>query len=140
MTIASLLLWFVLGYGLYCCLFAAAGLLTSRAEEANSAAMPVNMYLVFGFVGAITALNDAENPLVTVLSFVPLSAPLTMPARAALGSVPAVQVAIAALLTIVTAVVLIRFAARVYSVGMLRGGRRIKFRQALQVAADRQGG
>ncbi|CAN5577358.1 ABC transporter permease [soil metagenome] len=137
LTIASLLLWFVLGYGLYCCLFAAAGSLTSRAEEAQSAAMPVTMSLVFGFVGAITALNDAENPLVTVLSFVPLSAPLTMPARAALGSVPVVEVVIAAALTVGSAVLLIRFAARVYSGGMLRGGHRLEIRQALRVAADR---
>ena len=72
---------------------AAAGALTSRAEESQQAATPVMILLAVGYLGAFLAFQSPDGALVTVLSFVPFTAPWVMPARAAIGSVPPVAVA-----------------------------------------------
>ena len=130
---AGYVLWFVLGYALYCTLFAAAGALTSRPEEAQQAATPVFILLGLGYLGAFAALSSPDGGLATVLSFVPFSAPLcAMPARAAVGSVPLAHVLVSMLLTGVAIVVANRLAGRVYEGAVLRFGPRIKVRQALR--------
>jgi ABC-2 type transport system permease protein len=131
-TVAGYVLWFVLGYALYCTLFAAAGALTSRPEEAQQAATPVFILLGLGYVGAFAALTSPDGGLATVLSFIPFSAPLVMPARAAVGSVPLPHVLLSMLLTVVAIVVANRLAGRVYEGAVLRFGPRIKVRQALR--------
>ena len=54
-TAAAYVVWFALAYALYCTLFAAAGALTSRAEESQQAATPVMILLAVGYLGAFLA-------------------------------------------------------------------------------------
>ncbi|MDP9453104.1 MAG: ABC transporter permease, partial [Actinomycetota bacterium] len=51
LTVASLLLWFVLGYALYSCAYAAAGSLVSRVEEAQNTSFPVTFARAAGHAG-----------------------------------------------------------------------------------------
>ena len=57
-----------------------------------------------------------------------------MPARLAQGPVPAWQLAVAVGVTLLAAVVLVRFSARVYERTLLQTGRRISFGEALRHA------
>ena len=88
--------------------------------------------LGLGYLGAFAALSTPDGGLATVLSFIPFSAPLVMPARAAVGSVPLPHVLLSMLLTVVAIVVANRLAGRVYEGAVLRFGPRIKVRQALR--------
>lgn len=131
-TVVGYIVWFVLGYALFCTMFAAAGALTSRSEEAQQAATPVFILLALGYFGAFAALNRPDGMAATVLSFVPFSAPLVMPARAAVGTVPVAAIALSMLITVGATVVANRFAGRVYAGAVLRFGPRMKLRQALR--------
>jgi ABC-2 type transport system permease protein len=88
------------------------------------------------FVGTLTALNNPDAPLIRVLSFLPPTAPMTMPARAIVGEVPWWQIAISMALTVGGTVLLIRVAGRIYANSILRTGPRIRFRQAWREARD----
>lgn len=135
-TALAYVVWFALAYALYCTLFAAAGSLTSRAEESQQAATPVIILLVLGYAGAFTALGAPDSGVATVLSFVPFSAPLVMPVRAAVGSVPIVAIGAAMLLTVIATVLLNRVAGRIYAGALLRFGPRVKLREVLRSGGD----
>ena len=117
----SLVGWFVLAYALYCLLMAMAGSLVARQEEAQNASFPFTLPLLIGYIASIgTVFSDTTPPFVKVLSFVPLTAPVSMPARLAAGNVPLVQVAISVALLLVSIVVVARVAAGVYARGVLQ--------------------
>ena len=98
----------LLGYLLYACAFAVAGSIVSRQEDLQSSSAPLTMILVGGFILTQASLNNPRGTLATVLSMVPLTAPLAMPSRVALTYVPAWQIALSALLTLATALLVLR--------------------------------
>ncbi len=135
--IAQAFVWFILGYSLYAMLYAAAGSLVSRIEDAQNVAFPITIPLIAAQVASIGALTANEAPLlVDVLSWFPFTAPLAMPARVAVGEAGTVEVVAAMALTLLTTVILARVAGAVYSGAVLRTGARVRWREALQ--ADRR--
>jgi ABC-2 type transport system permease protein len=127
----SLVGWFLLAYALYCLLMAMAGSLVARQEEAQNASFPFTLPLLIGYVASIgTVFSDTTPTFVKVLSFIPLTAPVSMPARLAAGNVPVVQVAISVGLLLVSIVVAARMASIVYERGVLQT-RRLKWSDVL---------
>jgi ABC-2 type transport system permease protein len=134
-SVALVVPWFALGYALYAVAYAAAGALASRAEDANSAGMPVTYTLLAAFVVGYAALAADENGLLAnVLTVFPLTAPLVLPARSALVGVPVWQHVLALLLVLATIYALVRFAGRVYAQGLLHTGARLDPRGAWRLA------
>jgi ABC-2 type transport system permease protein len=70
------------------------------------------------------------------LTVFPLSAPLVLPARSALVGVPLWQHALAVVLVLGAIYVLVRFAGRVYSHGLLHGGPGLGLRAAWRIARE----
>jgi ABC-2 type transport system permease protein len=129
-TLAWLVAWFVLGFAFYAVVYAAVGSLTSRLEDAQSAAMPLSFLLIVAFWATLFAAEDPGSGFAVFLSFLPVSAPLTMPVRIALDAAPVWQVVASAALTAGTTVVLVRAAGRIYSGALLRVGARVPLRDA----------
>ncbi|QEC46929.1 ABC transporter permease [Baekduia soli] len=122
-SVALVVPWFALGFALYAVAFAAAGALASRQQNADTAAQPVTLVLVAAyFAGYVAVSADAEGTLAQVLTVFPLSAPLVLPARSALGDVPLWQHALAVILVLASISGLVRFAGRVYAHGLLHAG------------------
>lgn len=131
-TIASLLVWFVLGYALYSCAYAAAGSLVSRMEEANNTSFPVTFALIAAYGGAIFVGSAPDSATARFLALFPPTAPLAMPTRAALGDTAWWEVPAAVTLTLVATYGLVRLAGRIYAGSVLRFGPKVKLRQALR--------
>jgi ABC-2 type transport system permease protein len=123
----------LLGYLLYACAFAVAGSIVSRQEDLQTSSAPLTLLLVGGFILTQTALSDPHGTLSRVLSIVPLTAPLAMPSRVALTDVPAWEIALSAGLTLVSALLVLRLAAGIYSATVLRMGQRLPLREALRL-------
>src|SRR5439155_2665449 len=86
LNVLTMLGWFLLGYTFYSFLNAAAGSLVNRQEEASSMAFPIQMPLLIGYLTTIGALsNGDDSKLLRFLSFLPPTAPVTMPIRIAIG-------------------------------------------------------
>jgi ABC-2 type transport system permease protein len=134
-TIASVLLWFLLGYGFYSSLFAVAGAIVSRQEEVQNTTTPLNLLLVGSFFVAFsTALNNADSTLSKVTSFLPPTAPLVMPLRIASGDAAPWQVALSLVIMLVSIVAVVLLASRLYEGAILRTGARVKLRDAWRSA------
>jgi ABC-2 type transport system permease protein len=134
--LAQTLAWFLLGFAFYAMLYAAAGSLVSRQEEAQNAAFPVTLPLLVAYITAFTTLAaNAGNPFLTVLSFLPPTAPISMPTRVAVGAAGPTDVAIAVAVMLVAIVALANVAAKVYAGAILRTGKKATWREVLRAEA-----
>lgn len=133
-SVAVLVLWFILGYSLFAVVFGAAGALVSRAEDAQSVVAPISLVAVAGFFIAIQAVENPTSTLSVVTTFIPPVAPFVVPVRFAFQAVPLWQFAVSVGLMVLTIVVMIRLAGRVYLGGLLRFGGKVGIREAFRTA------
>ncbi|WP_275290663.1 ABC transporter permease [Amycolatopsis sp. La24] len=127
------LVWYLLGFLLYAMLYGAAGALVSRQEDTQAVVGPVNIALVIGFVAGINLLTQAPQGAATrIVSLIPLLSPVLMPARIALGTVEAWEIALSLALTVALIAVVTWAGARVYRNGVLRVGSRVRLVDALR--------
>ncbi|OHV50165.1 ABC transporter permease [Pseudofrankia sp. BMG5.36] len=127
------LVWYLLGFALYALLFAAAGSLVSRQEDASAVTMPLIMIIIIPYVIGISVLpGDPGSGLLRVLSLVPLSAPLIMPMLIAAGTAAAWQIALGTALTIATIIGLVPLTGRIYAGAVKRTGTRVRLTDALR--------
>lgn len=131
-AIAWGILWYVLGFFLYATVYAAAGSLVSRQEDAASVITPVSMVLMIGFVlGFNVLLQNPTGSTVRTLSLIPLFSPILMPGRIALGAAVGWEIALTLVLTLLTASALTWLGSRVYRNAVLHTGSRLGLRAAL---------
>lgn len=132
-TLASAVLWYLVGFFLFATLYAAAGALVSRQEELQSVTAPVAVPLLVPFLLAVAILpTDPRNTVTTVLSFVPFFSQTLMPARTALGVAAWWEVLIALVLAFAALAGMVLFSARIYRNSVLRTGARVSWREALR--------
>jgi ABC-2 type transport system permease protein len=130
-AIGWFVVWFVVGFALYATMFATAGSLVSRQEDAQAAAAPTIAPLVVSYIMSIALVADPDSTFARVLALVPLSAPMAMPVRLAVGDPAAWEVVAAMALCLVTLGALVVLGGRIYSANLLRTGSRVPWRRAL---------
>lgn len=130
------LVWFVgfflVGFVLLAAMYAASASLVSRLEDVNTVLTPAMMLTMIPYFGVIF-FNDNATVL-TVLSYVPFSAPVAMPMRMFLGEATWWEPLVALVLLLATCAAVIAAGARIYERSLLRTGPRVRLREAL--AAD----
>jgi ABC-2 type transport system permease protein len=131
---ALAILWFVAGYAFYSCLFACAGALVPRQEELQASMTPLTMLILISFFISFVVLDNPDGTLAVVTSFIPFSAPMTMPPRIALGEASTVEIVAAFAITAAAAAALIPLSGRIYSGAVLRTGSAVKVRDAWRAA------
>lgn len=133
-NVVNLVIWFVIGFLLYAVLFGAAGSLASRAEDAQTSAMPMTILAVGGFFVSIVALGEPNGVVAVIGTFVPLTAPFVVPVRAALGAIATWEYVLTVLITLGTIVTMVFIAGRIYAGGLLQFGGKVKVREAWRSA------
>jgi ABC-2 type transport system permease protein len=134
--VAWLAVWFVLGFALYSMAYGALGALASRMEDAQSAVGPLTAVLIAAyFLTFSVIMHDEAGALAVGIGLFPLTAPMAMPMRLAVGAVAPWEV-VASLVLMAGAVYgLMHLAGRVYSGAVLRTGGKVKLRDAWRSAA-----
>jgi ABC-2 type transport system permease protein len=130
LLIAGVVAWFILGYAFYSVLYGALGALASRTEDAQAAIAPVTVIMLLIYFGAFAAVSRPHAWWVTVCSLFPPTAPIFMPLRTALTSVPVWQMAAAVIFMIAGTLALMWAGGRVYRGAVLRMGQRLRLREA----------
>ena len=133
-ALVNLAVWFVLGFLLYAVLFGAAGSLVGRVEDAQSAAMPMTIFSVIGFFAGFAVLGDPDGVVAVISTFVPFTAPFTVPIRVSLQAITGWEYALAVVITMITIYLAVRLAGRIYAGGILKSGGRTKLREAWRSA------
>ena len=119
-----LLLFFLLGFTFYAALYAAAGASVNTEQEAQQAVQPLLIMLVATAVFINPILINPTGRTAIVMSLLPFSAPIIMPLRLAIGSVPWYELVGSLLALAVSCVAAVWVAARIYRVGLLMYGKR----------------
>jgi ABC-2 type transport system permease protein len=127
-----LLLFFVLGFIFYSSLYAAVGASVNSEQEAQQAVQPMLILLVATAIFINPILINPTSTLATVMSLLPFSAPIIMPLRLALGSVPWYELAASLAGVGLACWGATWFAARIYRVGLLMYGKRPTLREMLR--------
>ncbi len=126
-VLALLLLFFVLGFMLYSALFAAVGSMVNSDQEAQQAQQPVTLLLVATAILIQPVLLNPGTKLAKIASIFPFSAPILMPLRLSLVSVPWTEVVASLASMVVMIAIAIWLASRIYRTGLLMYGKRPSF-------------
>jgi ABC-2 type transport system permease protein len=122
--------FFVFGFVLVASVFAAGASLVSRQEDTSSVMTPAMMLVMLPYFAVVFFSDDAL--VMTILSYVPFSAPVGMPVRLFFGEALWWEpLASLALLAATTAVVVL-VAGKIYANSLLRMGSRVPLREALR--------
>lgn len=125
----ALLAFFVLGYTLFASMFAAAGSMVSSTQDAQQAATPLMLLIIPSILLLTPVLLEPSGTLARVVTLVPFTAPILMPVRMSLVSVPAVEVAASIGILLLACLGAIWLAARIYRVGVLMYGKKPSLRE-----------
>ncbi|MAO47057.1 MAG: hypothetical protein CL823_07895 [Crocinitomicaceae bacterium] len=117
------LFFYLGGFALYGSMFAAVGASVEQESDAQYLLLPVMLPLMFSYILNIQILSSPETTLAEVCSYVPFTAPITMMVRLSMG-VQWWELAISALILIVTVFLMIKLAARIYRTGIFMYGKK----------------
>lgn len=114
-VLPSVLLWFILGYGLFGFAYAAAGAMVSRQEDIQFTATPITIVIVLSYLLVYLMASNPTAPWVPIVSLLPPFAPVLEPARIALGTATPLEFILAIVLTLAATYGVARLAARMYA-------------------------
>jgi ABC-2 type transport system permease protein len=122
---ALVIVYFVLGYGVYASLLAGVGATITNPREGSQLTLLVLAPIIvpLWFIAAIIARPD--GPAATALSIFPLTAPVTMIIRITLGAAAPWQVALSVALLAGTVALSVWAAARLFRVSTLLAGKKL---------------
>ena len=126
----SVLLWFLLGYGLYAVAFGSGRALVARQEEVQLVTAPIAVVLILGYLLCYAALVAPDALWLRILCFVPTLRPVLMPVRVALGHVAISETRVTVI--VVLASIVSRPSSAVYSAALTRGGPRLSSAAAIR--------
>ena len=123
------------GLAIYNTFFALLGSLISRQEDAAQVILPLFIPLMAGFfVGQAAVIGDAETPLVKLLTWFPLTAPMLLPVRVARDAISPWEIVLSLSLLALGVWLLIHVAGRVYEFTLLHTGTRVGWGQLLRLS------
>ncbi|MCP2192786.1 ABC transporter permease [Williamsia deligens] len=127
----AVIVWFLLGFLFFATLYAAAGAMVSRQEEAASATLPLTFLALGVLYAGIFGINAITSTPMTILSWIPPFSASLMPMRIATGDASVVQVIGTVLIMMAACAASTWVASRIYQRSILRTGSRVKWSEAL---------
>ncbi|MDT0158003.1 ABC transporter permease [Microbacterium sp. ARD32] len=123
-------IFFLFGFVLLASLYSGAAAMVSRQEDIGSTTMPLMMLVMAPYI-LVIIFND--NPLVmTILSYIPFSAPVAMPVRLFVGEAMWWEPLLSLVILLASCVGAILVGAKIYENSLLRMGARVKLGEALR--------
>lgn len=129
--ISSFLFYFIGGYLLYASLFAAVGAAVDNETDTQQFVFPVTIPLIIGIIVMINAFQNPDSSIAFWFSMIPFTSPIVMMARIAYG-VPWPQALISMSLLIITFIVTIWLAGKIYRTGILMYGNKASFKEMIK--------
>ena len=118
------LIFYLLGYLIYVCIYAVGGSIANSEKEAQAATAPAMLIVMTPWFLLTPILLNPDSRMATMISMVPLFTPITMFIRVLVSTPPFWQVAVSMVLTSATIVFLFWASAKIFRVGILSYGKR----------------
>ncbi|PID85932.1 MAG: hypothetical protein CSB13_05545 [Chloroflexi bacterium] len=124
------ILFFLPAYALVAGMMAAVGVVIGELQHAQQVAGLLNLLFVIPFFLMGLFFGAPHSPIITVLTFFPTTAFLTVILRWGMSTMPLWQLVVSWLIVMVTAVFFFWVAAKVFRLGMLRYGKSLSLRES----------
>jgi ABC-2 type transport system permease protein len=118
------LAFFVGGFFLYSTIYATVGAIATTNQEAQQLVFPAIMPFMIGFFMSMVAAQSPDTGMAVAGSLIPFTSPLVMPIRAVAGSASSLEIALSLALLVVTGMLILYLAAKIYRVGIFATGKR----------------
>lgn len=123
-TVLAAVVMIPVGFLFYASLYTVAGSLAASVEDAQSSAGPLGIAVGAAYaVVLFVVLPAPRGTAAQMLSYLPPTAPFTVPGRVALGAAGAGTILLSAAVTLIGGLVVARFAGRLYGASLLAAGR-----------------
>jgi len=131
LMLGMFLFYFLGGYLLYSALFAAIGSAVDSETDTQQFMLPVTMPLVFAYVMSIFIIENPEGPAAFWLSVIPLTSPIVMMVRIAMGIPDGAmwEVILSMVLLVGAFVFTVWLSGRIYRTGILMYGKKVSYRE-----------
>lgn len=127
--IAAAAIIFIASFLLFIGLLVAIGAAVPTVKEAGGAIGLVMMLLFGPLYAASLFISSPEQPFVQFMSYFPLTSPIPLMLRNAAGTITWPEILIGSGILVVSAVIVIRIAVRVFQSGALEYSRRLSFKE-----------
>lgn len=125
-AIALMIVYFILGYSLYALMNAVVGATVSKAEDVNSAMMPMSFIAIISFYAAYGTFAVPDSTAARIVSLIPFTAPFSVPSRLISTDVPAWEIALSLALLIIAVILIGTVSIKLYSYAVLHYGDRLR--------------
>lgn len=133
LMIGMFLFYFIGGYLLYSSLFAAIGAAVDAETETQQFMLPITIPLIVGFIVAQMVMLNPEGPAAFWFSIIPLTSPVVMLVRVAVGvgdgGIPMWEVGLSMALLIAGFLFTTWLAGKIYRTGILMYGKKITYKE-----------
>ena len=120
--------FYMAGFALYASLFAAIGAAVEQESDAQYLLLPAMIPLMFSYVVNIFIIESPDSTLATFCSFFPFTSPITMMVKLSVG-VPWWHVAVSAIILVMTVLLMVKLAGKIYRTGILMYGKKPSLRE-----------
>ena len=135
MNLGEIVFWFVLyflgGYLLYASLFAAFGSAIDNQEDSQQFVLPLTVPVLFALYAGMYSAQNPDGPLAFWCSMFPLTSPIVMMVRIPFG-VPIWQLLVSFGLLVITFVLVVKMAAKIYRTGILMYGKKVTYKELIK--------
>ena len=121
---------FIVGFVMVAALYAAAASMVSRTEDLPSTSTPIMMLIFLPYMCVI--IFSSNETVMAVLSYIPFSAAVAVPMRVFLGTIEWWEPLVSLLILIVTTLLALLLATRIFERSILKSGPKLSWGQALK--------
>jgi len=131
LMLGMFLFYFIGGYLMYSALFAAIGAAVDSETDSQQFLMPVTLPLIFGYIVSIMGLQNPESNTMFWTSIIPLTSPVTMMVRVAMGfdETNIWQLFLSMGFLIIGFIFCTWLAAKIYRIGILMYGKKVTYKE-----------
>jgi ABC-2 type transport system permease protein len=134
MNAALLVIYFILGYLFYAAIFIGVGSPLNTEQEAQQVTSYLIILLIFPIALALPAMKDPDALWIRILTYIPFLTPTMMALRIPIQMPSALEIVSTVLLMIVSIVIAMIAAGRIFRIGILATGKSPKLKEILRWA------
>lgn len=128
LIIGLFLIFFILGYLFYSSIFAAIGSAVDNETDTQQFTFYPIFPMMIAMYGSMTTLDNPDGPVAFWLSIIPFTSPISMVTRLPFG-VEWWEILLSLSLLILTMLLMVFFASKIYRVGILMYGKKPSFKE-----------
>lgn len=133
LMIGLFLFYFLGGYLLYSALFAAVGSAVDNETDTQQFMLPMTAPLILAYVMSTFIVQNPEGPLAFWFSIIPLTSPIVMLVRVAIGvgdgGIPIWEVGLSMALLVLGFIAAVWLAGKIYRTGILMYGKKVSYKE-----------